>query len=157
MSPAFTQLNHGWTAEPNAPDPQAEWEGTSLRLRFRMNPFQFPEYAEDDIGEIVFEDCSRFRVGSVNDEGWFCGQGRLDRAGHIWSGFYEVTGGLDPDADPDDWVVRCQDTCRLRHFLFYFRDEDFECIARSWNLKTTKAIRTWPSQPLTAVQLRSFP
>jgi hypothetical protein len=144
MSQTFTQLNHGWNAEPNAPNPQAKWEGTSLRLRFRMNPFQFPEYDEDDIGEITFEDCSRFRIGSVNDEGWYRGQGRFGRDGHRWGEFYEVTGGLDPGTAPDDWDICCQDAEGLRHFLFYFRDEDFECVARSWNLRIAKAQQAAP-------------
>ena len=139
MNPTFTQLNHGWNAEPNAPDPQTDWQGTALLVRFRMNPFQFPEYDEDDIGEILFEDCSRFRIGSVNDEGWYRDQGRFGRNGHSWGEFYEVAGGLDSDIAPDDWLVGCQDGETHRHFLFYFRDEDFESVARSWNLRITKA------------------
>ncbi len=139
MSPIFTQLNHGWNAEPNAPDPQAAWQGVSLLLRFRMNAFQFPEYDGDDIGEIIFEDCTRYRIGTVNDEGWYRDQGRFGGNGHQWGEFYEVAEGLSPDITPDDWVVRCQDGEARRHFLFYFRDEDFECVARSWSLRISKA------------------
>jgi hypothetical protein len=144
MNPTFTQLNNGWNAEPNAPDPQAAWNGDSLVLRFRMNAFQFPEYDEDDIGELVFEDCTRYRIGTVNDEGWYRDQGRFGRKGHRWGEFYEITGGLSPAITPDDWVVRCQDDEADRHYLFYFRDEDFECVARSWTLRITKAQQTAP-------------
>ena len=141
MNATFTQLNHGWNAEPNAPDPQAAWENDSLIVRFRMNSFQFPEYDEDDIGELVFEDCTRYRIGTVNDEGWYRDQGRFGRSGHRWGEFYEVAGGLTPAFTPNDWAVRCQDGGTRRHFLFYFRDEDFECVARSWTLRRTKAQR----------------
>ena len=152
MSPTFTQLNHGWNADPNGPDPRAEWDGLSLRLRFRMNSFQFPEYDAEDIGEIVFDDCSRFRLGTVNDEGWYRGQGRFGRAGHSWGEFYEVAGGLDPGTAQDDWVVRCPDAESYHHFLFYFRDEDFECVARGWNLKISKAQQGGASNGLNPVR-----
>ena len=138
MKATFTQLNNSWNAEPNAPDPQAAWEDDSLIVRFRMNSFQFPEYDEDDIGELVFEGCTRYRIGTVNDEGWYRDQGRFGCNGHRWGEFYEVAGGLSPDMTPDDWVVRCEDGEDRRHFLFYFRDEDFECVARGWRLRIIK-------------------
>ena len=145
MNPTFTQLNQGWNAEPNAPNPQATWQGDTLILRFRTNSFQFPEYDEDDIGELNFEDYTRYRSGTVNDEGWYRDQGRFGRNGHRWGQFYEVARGLSPEITPDDWDVRCQDDGACRHYLFYFRDEDFECVARCWSLRITKAQQGAPS------------
>lgn len=139
MSIIFQRLNSGWNAEPNAPDPQTEWHGNSLRLRFLLNAFQFPEFDEDDRGEIVFADCSRFRIGKLNDEGWYRGQGRFGRDGHRWGEFYEVFEGLELATSPDDWIIRSPDSSELLHFLFYFRDQDFECLARRWTLNVIKA------------------
>jgi len=139
MNPTFKQLNFDWNAEPNAPDPQVEWQGSSLRLRFLLNAFQFPTLDVDDSGEIVFEDCSRFRLGNLNDEGWHRDQGRFDRNGHQWGEFYEVIEGLGSGTSPDDWIVRCPDSPASHHFLFYFRDNDFECVARQWTLSLTTA------------------
>jgi hypothetical protein len=50
MKPHFLQLNLGWNAEPNAPDPQVEVLGRDIVLRFYVNPFQFEEFEEDEVG-----------------------------------------------------------------------------------------------------------
>jgi hypothetical protein len=139
MSTTFRQLNHGWNAEPNAPEPKVEWRGADLILKFLMNPFQFPEYGEEDVGQITFADCSRYRLGTLNDEGWYRGQGRFHGVPHQWGEFYEVHGDLRLEAIPDGWQIRTEPVGDRAHFLFYFRDEDFECDARSWSLYVIKA------------------
>ena len=139
MRTTFHQLNNGWNAEPNAPDPKIEWLGENLRVTFFMNPFQFADYREGDIGEILFEDCSRYRMGTLNDEGWHRGQGRFRRVQHQWGEFYEVRGDLRLDSSPDDWHLRTQGDGDRHHYLFYFRDGDFECDARTWDLSVIKA------------------
>ena len=139
MSTTFIQLNDGWNAEPNAPDPRVEWHGDDLRLTFLMNAFQFPDYDEDDVGEIIFSDCARFRLGTLNDEGWYRGQGRFRDVPHKWGEFYEVRGELRLDRAPEDWQIRDVGAAGLPHFLFYFRDHDFECDARSWTLRIRRA------------------
>ncbi len=139
MSTTFHQLNNSWNAEPNAPDPKVEWRDTDLRLTFWMNAFRFPDYNEDDIGEIIFKDCSRYRIGILNDEGWYRKQGRFTGVHHRWGEFYEVRGDLRLDAVPNDWSIRTPDVAGRNHYLFYFRDEDFECDARDWTLNIIKA------------------
>lgn len=144
MSILFTQLNHGWNAEPNAPEVSVSWDGVDLVLRFLMNPFQFPEYSEDEIGKVTFLECSRYRLGTLNDEGWHRGQGRFADVNHRWGEFYEVTGNLRLDRLPDDWEVRIHEPADRRHFLFYFRDEDFECDARDWRFEVFKPASVLP-------------
>ena len=139
MNVSFTQLNRGWNAEPNAPEPSATWQGNDLVLRFGMNPYQFPEYAADDIGQITFVDCSRYRFGMLNDEGWYLGQGRFTDVEHHWGEFYELAGDLRLDQLPDDWQIRIPDPVIGRHYMFYFKDEDFECVASDWRLEVIRA------------------
>ncbi len=150
MNTTFHQLNDGWNAEPNAPYPKVEWRGDDLRVTFLMNPFQFPEYTEDDIGEIIFTDCSRYRMGTLNDEGWYRGQGRFTGIRHQWGEFYEVRGDLRLDSLPDDWNTRTSDIDNRKHYLFYFRDEDFECDAQGWKLNIIKAEQGACTQPSVA-------
>lgn len=140
LKTTFTQLNHGWNAEPNAPEPKAEWRGNDLCLTFRLNAFQFPKYQEGDMGEIIFFDCSRYRFGTLNDEGWYRKQGRFCDVMHQWGEFYRVEGDLRLDRLPDDWKTRDPSATDRQHFLFYFRDEDFECDARDWELKVVKVM-----------------
>ncbi len=150
MSTTFTQLNDNWNAEPNAPDPKVRWEGGNLHLSFYMNPFQFPEFEEGEIREIIFTDCARYRIGCVNDEGWYRGQCRFSKIVPSWGEFYEVGGDIRLNQIPDDWISIGATTEGLKHFLFYFRDKEFECDARDWSLTTT--IATKRSGPLNVEQ-----
>lgn len=138
MRPVFTRLNSDWNAEPNAPSPMVRRSGENLILRFYMNCFQFPQFEEEDLGEITFLHCARYRMGTVNDEGWYRGQCRFSRFAPEWGEFYEVTGNLLLEKVPDDWITHKTDHSDLRHFLFYFRDQEFECDAKSWDLRILK-------------------
>jgi hypothetical protein len=130
MKPHFLQLNVGWNAEPNAPDPQVEVLGKDILLRFHVNPFQFKEFEEDEIGFLRFLNCVRFRLGPTNDDGWYQGQCRFSKVAPEWGEFYEITGDDTSTIGPTDWhPVSTTSTGELRHFLFYFRDNTFECVA----------------------------
>jgi len=132
---SFQKLNEGWNAEPNAPGPKVDVSGSDLLLCFSLNPFQFEEFADGDLGTLRFIDCSRYRLGATNDEGWIRGQCRYSNRAPAWGEFYEITG---PDSrldDPDDWVTVKKSSRSSRHFLFYFRDGTFECIASGWGFE----------------------
>lgn len=141
MNTTFRQLNEGWNAEPNAPGPKVEWHGNDLRVSFLMNAFEFPVYCADDLGVITFTDCARYRMGNLNDEAWCRGEGRFSGITHRWGEFYEVRGDLRLDALPDDWKSRTREIEGRNHYLFYFRDEDFECDARGWKIEIIKAYK----------------
>jgi len=134
----FHQLNSGWNAEPNAPEPVVRVEERDCVLTFRMNPYQFPAFHDDDVGVLRFLQCRRYRLGATNDEGWYRGQCRFSGLAPKWGEFYEVKGDLRLSQCPDDWVVIDADVSGPRHFLFYLRDETFECDALDWNFTVVK-------------------
>ena len=135
----FRQLNEGWNAEPNAPDPRVVVEGEDVVVSFLMNPFQFPQFGPEDVGKLRFVCCQRYRLGSTNDEGWYRGQCRFSKIAPNWGEFYEVGGDLRLAECPDDWVKLSSSQVSSRHFLFYFRDETFECDALDWKFDVIKS------------------
>ena len=135
MQLSFRKLNEGWNAEPNAPFPRVAVLGGDVVIRFLLNPFQFTNFAEDDEGLLRFINCSRYRLGSTNDEGWYRGQCRYSRLAPEWGEFYEITGPDTHLMDPTDWKIASSVSNPSRHFLFYFRDETFECIAADWTFE----------------------
>jgi hypothetical protein len=143
MSTYFKQLNDGWNAEPNAPDPKARWDGEDLHLSFRPG-FYEPDKASGIVTGITFLRCSRFRFGSVNDEGWYRGQCRFSRIAPAWGEFYEVSGNLLLEQIPGDWNSRVEPLETSKHYLFYFRDEEFECDAEGWFLNKMQAEQAAP-------------
>ncbi len=71
----------------------------------------------------------------TNDEGWYRGQCRYTGIAPAWGEFYDVR-CKDPLRDlPDDWHRLADDTDQARHFLFYLRDETFECLAMDWSYR----------------------
>lgn len=132
MATTFTKLNAGWNAEPNGSEPHAFVEGTNLVLEFLLNDMQFPDYKNAEKEIIRFSDCWRYRIGRTNDEGWYRGQCRFSRLAPTWGEFYEVQGDLLLDKLPLKWVTIGEPPPTSRHFLFYLRDQTFECDASTW-------------------------
>jgi hypothetical protein len=129
-APTFTKLNQGWNAEPNDPAERMSVEGSRVALSFALNPWAY-DAAEGESGRLTFTDCARWRLGPTNDEGWYRGACRYSGIAPVWGEFYELT-GPDPDLDrPKDW--RAATGSGARHFLFYLRDNTFECIAADWS------------------------
>jgi len=135
---SFVQLNHGWKAEPNAPESRTEQRAGDVLLFFALNPFIFEQFNTDDRGIIRFVRCARYRLGGTNDEGWYSGRCRYSNLAPNWGEFYEII-GTDPLRDqPTDWVA-IGESERSRHFLFYFRDNTFECISDDWGFEADPA------------------
>jgi hypothetical protein len=138
----FAKLNTDWNAEPNAPDPRVTAEAGEVVLEFTANPFQFPRFAEGQVLRLRFKGATRYRLGPTNDEGWTRGQCRFSGEAPAWGDFYEVSGDLRLDRCPQDWVaVSNTPGPARRHFLFYLRDQTFECTAADWRLDITEARR----------------
>jgi hypothetical protein len=129
MKPNFLKLNIEWSAEPNAPDPHIDIAGDDIILSFYVNPFQFKEFEEDELGLLRFVNCTRY-LGPTNDEGWYRGQCRFSHIAPEWGEFYQVVGDANSTEGPTDWsTMSSRNKGERRHFLFYFRDHTFECLA----------------------------
>ncbi|MFO0663874.1 MAG: hypothetical protein U0174_07985 [Polyangiaceae bacterium] len=135
MSTHFRKLNDGWNAEPNAPEPVVRVEAGEVVLEFGANAFQFPRFAEGQRLRLRFKDARKYHLGGTNDEGWYRGQCRFSGDAPAWGEFYEVSGDLKLAKCPSPWNVLGSDRSPGRHFLFYLRDETFECEADDWTLE----------------------
>jgi hypothetical protein len=128
----FIKINDGWNAEPNAPSPVVTRSGDDIVLGFGLNPFRFKQFSAGDRGRLIFRRCWRYRLGGTNDEGWYLGQCRFSKIAPAWGEFYEVLGDLKLESAPHDWVVvRPEPQPAVKHFLFYLRDQTFECDAEA--------------------------
>ncbi|MFD1703866.1 hypothetical protein ACFSCV_12715 [Methylopila henanensis] len=133
-NPTFKLLSEGWNAEPNAPEPKVEVEGSWVRLEFYLNHHAYAA-SEEEVGRLSFQNSSAWRLGSTNDEGWYLGQCRYSGIAPNWGEFYELIGPDDRRSAPTDWNIRAPIGEGDRHFLFYFRDETFECFAENWTFE----------------------
>ena len=129
MKPRFHQLNEGWNAEPYVPSPAIEIQAQDLVLKFYVNAFQFPQFEEGEFGALRFVRCARYRLGPTNDDGWYSGICRYSKLAPEWGEFFIVQGDKELLDAPQDWQVVTPTSASGRHFLFYFRDNTFECVA----------------------------
>jgi hypothetical protein len=129
MKTTFLHLNEGWNAEPNAPSPSIRIQEGDLVLTFLVNPFQFHDFEEGETGVLRFARCERYRLGSPDDVGWHLGRCRFSKLAPKWGEFYQVTGDSTILEAVEDWRSLRPPTGFGQHFLFYFRDETFECVA----------------------------
>lgn len=137
MKPTFHRLNEGWNAEPYTPNPVIEVQGRDLVLAFLVNAFQFAEFGEGEIGILRFVRCERHRLGPTNDDGWYSGQCRFSKLAPEWGEFYMVQGDAELLEAPQDWQTLEPFSGGGRHFLFYFRDNTFECVAEQCIIEPT--------------------
>jgi hypothetical protein len=138
ITPDFLQLNVDWNAEPNAPGPRATPSTSDILLTFDLNAFVHKQFVDGERGTLRFTNCSRYRLGGTNDEGWCLGQCRYSRIAPRRGEFYELVGD-DPLRDqPSDWRA-AGGSGAGRHFRFYFRDGTFECFAGDWLIEIDDA------------------
>jgi len=134
----FKKLNDSWNAEPNVPNPRTEIQGEDVLLRFVVNPFIFHEFEREDVGILRFRRAERYRLGSPDDVGWYRGRCRFSKLLPRWGEFYEVQGEPALMELPTDWHVLGPHSDDSRHFLFYFRDDTFECVAEQCTIEPTR-------------------
>ena len=131
---AFRKLNDGWNADPNVPEPSIKLLEGNLLLTFAPNYFRYDEYENVAALTLVFHNCVQYRIGPTNDEGWYRGQCRFSKIAPEWGEFYEVSGDLLLSDLDQCWTPASLVTPdNINHYLFYFRDDTFECDAESWS------------------------
>jgi len=133
----FKRLNNGWDAEPNAPMPVIELlkAVSVIKLSFYLNSFIHEDVEEEDKGILEFNNCYQYRIGATNDEGFYRGQCRFYKIGIVWGNFYNIINSTWRTDFPSDKIMGDStliNNPNLNHYLFYFRDETFECIAESY-------------------------
>lgn len=133
-NPIFKLLNEDWNAEPNAPYEEVAVSGRTVRLTFYLNPSAY-QAGKKERGCLTFEQCSLWRLGATNDEGWYVGQCRYSKVAPAWGEFYELLGEDDQRFQPTDWQEIVRLANQQRHFLFYLRDNTFECFATEWRFE----------------------
>ena len=132
----FEQLNENWNADPNDPEVEISVVGNDVIVEFFLNAYQFEAFNEGDKAVLTFRDCLQYRYGSPNDEGFYDhDQSRYKSFGVKWGEFYVIHDSDWKSNFPDSISVSEQPLGELKHYLFYFRDGTFECIAKDYELK----------------------
>ena len=132
----WKKLNYDYDAEPNGPSAHVSVANRNLDLDFFLNHYLWPNLRPEARGRLTFNEVWQYRLGSTNDEGFYRGQCRYSASGIPWGDFYELYDSDWRNTFPNDRICVASDLMNdheLRHFLFYLRDETFECIAKAYS------------------------
>lgn len=131
----FERLNVDWNAEPNAPNVKIDVHKHDVVLEFYLNPFEYDNFSEGDKAKIAFRNCFQYRFGFPSDEGFYIyNQSRFKKYGVNWGEFYLVHNSDWKEDFPNPLVVGGQGE-NMKHYLFYFKDDTFECIAEKYDIE----------------------
>ena len=82
---------------------------------------------------MKFKRTLRTYQGLNYDEGYFYGQYRTNHNELPWGEFYEIKSGLDKELPNPIEKIQTSNSDR-KHFIFFFKDETFECLASDYYL-----------------------
>lgn len=133
----LTKLNKNYESDPNVAKPNIRIDKNNLILSFELNYFKFP-FKEDQIGEIVFNNCHSYQSGKPNDEGFYLNDNVLWNKNNFpeleWNCLYEVHGT--PDFYLQNFKVLDENQNnlqgKLNHYVFFMKEGTFECLAESY-------------------------
>ena len=116
-------------------EPDPNWDGSYVTIKSPADEQPEP------LGLVEFEHCTSARLGAPNDE-VFAGHplygkgleayGAQRVVNSRWLKEIEKVNSVHSGYRPDSWRD-------LTHFIFWFHDSTFECIARSYTVETHRA------------------
>lgn len=132
----YQQLNHNWNADPNAPEPHLTVAGQNIQLEFYLNAFHFEQFQEGDKAYLTFRNCHKYSLTTLNDEGYYHGRHRYNRQQLPWGEFYELFTNWQVDFSGKPMIIGpVSNAAQLHHFVFFLKDNTFECVAEGWDFQ----------------------
>jgi hypothetical protein len=132
----YTQITTDWNADPNAPEVQLTVNNNSVTLEFYLNYFLFDNFQEGDKAKLTFNQCYKYALNGMNDEGYFQQQYRYRDNELPWGEFYKLETNWEKDFPMKHRVLYSKiDKQKLNHYIFFFKDNTFECVAQDFQLE----------------------
>lgn len=133
----YVQITKDWNAHSVSPEIELQPINSNLLMTLFLNAYVFEGFEEGDKANILFKNCSKYSLNICNDEGYYYGQYRTYPSELPWGEFYEIRSGLDREF-PEPIINLTTDNSNKRHFIFFFKDETFECLADDYKIDFKK-------------------
>lgn len=128
-------LTIGWNADPETPELTIRAEKNILKLEFYLNNFLQTQFKENHKCSLIFHNCHKYYLGAPQTDIHQIGSGRF-KAGELPFGeFYEIQSNRKIDFPKQATILNGTiDPEVLKHYLFFFKDGTFECLASDYRL-----------------------
>ena len=132
----FIKQNIDWNADPNAPQVKLNVKDNSVSIEFYANYFVYNQFKEGDKLQLTFINCHKYSFNSMNDEGYYMDQYRYSNKELPWGEFYILNTDWKIDFPSDYYLISgVVDERNLKHYIFFFKDNTFECVAERYELR----------------------
>ncbi len=128
----YERLNLDWNAEPNAPEPKLIVENRNVIIQFYLNSILYDKFSEDELGKLTFTNCQKYDINNMNDEGYYSGKYRYKEEDLPWGEFYKIITSTNDFPKNSNLIEVNSDLKNLNHYVFFFRDNTFECLAEGY-------------------------
>jgi len=104
-------------------------------LDFFLNYHLFDKFDEHDKARLNFYNCHKYSFNTMNDEGYYRGQYRFKPSILPWGEFYRLDTNWKIDF-PDNSItlIKIPNEKKQKHYIFFFKDNTFECVAEGYQL-----------------------
>lgn len=132
----YTILTTDWNAEPNAPETALTVDKNFVTLDFFVNYFIYEKFKEGDKARLTFLNCLKYAFNAMNDEGYYKGHYRYKYTDLPWGEFYKLNTSWQTDFPAKHTALPEKiEKENLHHYIFFFKDNTFECVAESYQLE----------------------
>lgn len=131
----YIRMTTDWNAEPNDPQVSLSINQNSLSLNFLVNAFLYTNFKEEDKVVLTFHKCHKFSFNNMNDEGYYMGLHRYKSDILPWGEFYLIETDWEKDfPDESTILIERPNKSSQNHYIFFFKDNTFECVAEGFHL-----------------------
>lgn len=138
----YQKLNKNWNAEPLAPELTIAKTENCLELTFSLDSAAYQHIDAGDTGTHAFVDVYAYRLAAADEAAYKQGQYRFKNEELPWGPFYELVNSQWKKDFPSDKLIVNESAKKdkLRHFIFFFKENVFECLASEYSFTFTDTI-----------------
>ena len=133
----YKKLNRNWNSAQVNANAEISMADEILNLTFNLDPFKYEHIDEGDKGVLEFFKVYAYQLLPIDKESYMSGQFRFSNSQLPWGEFYELTGSNWKKNFPEDKVLvdGSLNSKGQRHFILFFPDTIFECVAEDYKYR----------------------
>ena len=138
----YIKGNKNWSAAESEIEPIVSVEENRVDLKFNLSHLQFSHIDEGDKGILKFQEVYAYNLEPISQEEYAQGKFRFKNEELPWGKFYELPNSNWRNDFPASKVIVNESlkATKLKHFIFFFPNHIFECLAAEYHFQFESVI-----------------